>query len=386
MASSGWRACMKHLYDFSTANGYIQEERLALNIILPKYLDHDFKPVPFQVTINCSKPEIIVGQTPAAAHYSNFAGQCVICFENVGSEKRLGLRAYEFECNGKKFFRQFPPYPYFNLHNIIIDKSHEPQVLSIDTIRELLGMAGSMPGYSVASNSDREGTGVTNLSHRHYQAGDHRFAVYDAAVKREYYQDSCLVQWLDYPSACLRVVGARANVERTAHSLFTAWRTGSFPTLIKELQTCSLIATMDAQTGDYSLLIFARNAEQPRFLTRPTLQCIKKEFVGIFELCGFAILPSRLKEQMAALNTHLSSGGGHLANELPADLAMFSTFLQEYYLPAQQSGLSVTLSLEKSLQDAFITILKDNSPIACNDRDLMDLWIAQSIDANHTSS
>ncbi|EGC39393.1 hypothetical protein DICPUDRAFT_75065 [Dictyostelium purpureum] len=391
----GWKESMNYLYNFSVKTGYIQEERLKLNVILPKHYQHSYGgDVGFEVTINCSKPEIIVGKDiVGAAHYSNFYGECVICFDNVGSDKREGLRAYEFTLsNGVTLFRQYPPYPYFKHHNIIIDRKHTPQVLSRSTILELLEMSESMPGYKIASNTDRVGTGATNLHHRHYQAGDHPFTVFSAKPIKQFKcnfrnqetnsNEVIIVEWLHYPCCCLKVIGSsKKSVEQVSYQLFSTWRNHDFPTLKQELQTCSLISTLDVESNQYQFLIFPRNAEQPRFLTSQTLQCIKKEFVGIFELCGYAILPGRLKDQLQQLESLLANVTLSNHNEkliLPQELMEFKQWLIEYYFSITDNNLSISDKLHLSLQNSFITILSDNSPIKLNNSNLIDIWINNS--------
>ncbi|EFA83730.1 hypothetical protein PPL_02797 [Heterostelium album PN500] len=295
---------MKHLYDYSTKAGYIQEHRLALNVILPTFTKHQYKPVAFQVTINCSKPEIIVGQTPSAPHYSNFEGQCVICYENVGSAKRK---------------------------------------------------------------------------------------VYDAVARRQYRANhDCLIEWLNYPSACLKVIGGDLDrVTQTVNTLFSTWRNGDFPTLNQPLQTASLIATYNPDTSNYEFMIFPRNAEQPRFLTSATLQCLKREFVGIFELCGYAILPARLKDQLATIKSELvkyelnnsnCSNNNITPFKLETDeLSMFNGWLDKYYFPyrKENSNLTTEEAFDDTLQYSFIAILRDNSPIKDDEESIIESWIEQ---------
>eukprot|EP01132_Coremiostelium_polycephalum_P002250 gene2250-2773_t len=393
--TGSWRECMEFLYRYSTKTRYIQEERLLLNIKYPPYLDHQYQPVPFQVNINCSKPEIIHGQTPTASNYLNFEGKCVICFENVGSEKRKGLRAFQFECNGKQFFRHFTPYPYFNYHNVIVDTVHRPQIHSINTIKELLLMSEMMPGYKVASNSDKTGTGCTNLEHLHYQSGDYQFPVTFALPLRQFIdpsnqEQSIVVQLLNYPSCVLKVIGrTRESVEDVGFRVFNTWRTGSFRGIQKELQTNSLLATFNTDNSKYELYIFPRNGESPRFLTRESLHCIKKEFVGIFEFCGTAILPGRLAEQLDILSLILSDYHNNDSSStliLPEPYLIFKDWLNDYYFEIQtfSRGTKTTKEMvrniiDQAIQQTFVTILKDNSPIKLNcDMDILDSLIKQS--------
>ncbi|KAF2071617.1 hypothetical protein CYY_007065 [Polysphondylium violaceum] len=398
-----WRESFKYLYNISTSLGYINESRLALNVPFPKFYNHSYTNVGFEININCSKPEIVAGVKTLAENYLNYEGKCVICFENIGSSKRDGLRAFEFNIGDTKYFRHFPPYPYFSNHNIIVDKNHVDQKLDHTTIRHLLELCDMLPGYKVASNSDKFGTGCTNLLHRHFQAGDHPFPVFDAVAKKEYrgqYQESSLfsIDWLHYPCCCLRVVSRdRDTVEYVINQLFSGWReTGDYPTLARDNQTFSMITQYNVDKGAYEFLLFPRHADLSRFVARPTLQCIKKEFVGIFEFSGVAILPGRLKEQLEQLESILESqskswpntlaelvDGGTKYLSLTDSLEMFrdwlhSFFFTYYFNQSNANNNTIKQLLTLSVQNTFIEVLADNSPISENDSALLESWISQS--------
>lgn len=65
-------------------------------------------------------------------------------------------------------------------------------------------------------------------------------------------------------------------------------------------------------------ITFPRNADKSRFLTSVLLQCIKKEFVGIFEMCGYAILPGRLGRQIPIMANLLSSVDHNKPYQIPS--------------------------------------------------------------------
>jgi len=395
-----WKESFKYLYKISTRLGYINESRLALNVPFPKFNNHHYTNVAFEININCSKPEIVAGVKTLAENYLNYEGKCVICFENIGSVKRDGLRAFEFNIGDTKYFRHFPPYPYFNNHNIIVDKDHVDQKLDHTTIKHLLELCDLLPGYKVASNSDKFGTGCTNLLHRHFQAGDHAFPVFDAVPKKEYkgnYQDTqFIIQWLNYPSCCLKIISnTQSTVQHIVNQLFDGWReTGIYSTLDRENQTFSMITHFNVQTQHYEFLLFPRHADLSRFIARPILQCIKKEFVGIFEFSGVAILPGRLKEQLEQLEQTLSSQSKcwpetidqFLQNPtkylyLSDPLEIFRDWLYCYFFKYYYSTTStkdIKQLLTFSIQNTFIQILADNSPIGENDLELLESWINQS--------
>lgn len=150
--AQGYVAALKYLYKLSVEFNYIKEERLKLNIIFPPFQYSNFNQN-FQITINRSKPEIIQPTKKSETAIppkpdfipaftvsqpnlsSTFGGQCNICFENVDSIWKPNLRVWEFTINGREFFLQYSPFPYFNLHACITEKVHTPQIISEITIQ-----------------------------------------------------------------------------------------------------------------------------------------------------------------------------------------------------------------------------------------------------------
>jgi len=101
-----------------------------LNIIFEPFSDPRFNQK-FQLTINRSKPEIIqpikpgeAAPVPVTAAAPSFLGKCIICYENIQSSNKPNLRAYEFKLNGRDFFLQYPPFPYFEKHTCGRKRTH----------------------------------------------------------------------------------------------------------------------------------------------------------------------------------------------------------------------------------------------------------------------
>jgi len=114
---------------------------LALNIIFEPFSDPRFNQK-FQLTINRSKPEIIQpikpgepAPVPVTTAAPSFLGKCIICYENIQSSNKPNLRAYEFKLNGRDFFLQYPPFPYFEKHTCVVEKEHTPQIIGLTTIK-----------------------------------------------------------------------------------------------------------------------------------------------------------------------------------------------------------------------------------------------------------
>lgn len=375
--TSGYEAVLGHLYKFSTSSEYIQEHLLRNNITLTPFKDKEFSPVNFEITINCGKPEIVNilkpnnTETNEKKDTNTTQNNCIICWDNVGKKK--GLRAFEFECNSKAFFQQFPPYPYFHQHTIIIEKLHTPQIINPTTIEDILACCEMMPGLKIASNTDKEGTGVTNLLHRHFQTGKHHYGIFQADARRTFQCENAEIRWLKYPCAALQIISSsRSAVLDIVTRLTHTWKNVQFPTLEKDLQTLCMICHLNPSTQKFEFMVIPRNAEKPRFLTRAVLQCIKKEFVGIFEMCGYAIFPGRLRNQMQELTEILEKGA-----EIPQNLEIFKEWLNQYY-SKHRPTLSVKEGLDMAMKEAFVDIIRDNSPFPADSEQTVLYWLQQS--------
>jgi len=373
-------AMLEFMYDNSVSTGYINEENQKKNIILPPYISHKYGELEFQVTINAGKPEILQSLIPSATPVVSGGGpKCNICWEHVGVKP--GLIAYEFEIQGVKMFLQLPPYPYFLHHCIIMNKEHITQIITPQTMQDLATVAQRMSGLKIASNTDKDGTGCTNLAHRHFQCGGHNYPVFNAKPRLTYKSpNGAEVQVLLYPVAAVKVIHSDlAKFVEVASSLQQAWQTGEFGGKYEaNKQTQSTIAWQNPKSGNFEMIIFPRNADKSRFLTRELLQCLKKEFVGIFEMCGYAILPGRLGRQIPLLATTLASADHTKPYELTGEYEIFNGWLNQYVRPHAASGVEISKALELGLQEAFIGIIQDNSPFSAEDDAMFEQWFERA--------
>jgi len=104
------------------------------------------------------------------------------------------------------------------------------------------------------------------------------------------------------------------------------------------------------------------------------LQCIKKEFVGIFEMCGYAILPGRLGRQIPEIAKLLANVNHDEQYALTEEYAIFNGWLNQSVRPHVKNGVDVSKALELGLQEAFLDILRDNSPFAAEENEMFQQW------------
>ena len=195
---------------------------------------------------------------------------------------------------------------------------------------KLLDFVGQFPHYMAGSNADLPIVGGSILSHDHFQGGGYVFAMAKAPIERAFtlkkYPDltAGIVKW---PMSVIRLQGADlAMVADAADDILAAWRgyTDEASFIFSETDgvphnTITPIARM--HDGLYELDLVLRNnittEESPWGVYHPSadLHHIKKENIGLIEVMGLAILPARLKKEMAVLEEAILSGKDLRADE-----------------------------------------------------------------------
>ncbi|GEL07545.1 UDP-glucose--hexose-1-phosphate uridylyltransferase [Salisediminibacterium halotolerans] len=312
-------------YQFSQDTHYIRQDRVAKN-------ESWAVPTEFgelEVTINLSKPEkdpkeIEKAKQTAAVDYP----QCPLCIENVGYRGRSNhparqtLRTVPLTLLDEQWHLQFSPYVYYHEHAIVLKDEHVPMKITAETFERLLQFTDAYPHYFIGSNADLPIVGGSILSHDHFQAGKHEFPMAKAAEVTEFtvsgFEDvrACSLKW---PMSAIRLQGAdRESVREAAVKVFEAWKaysdrsvgiyafTGDTPH-----NTVTPIAR--TRDGRYELDLILRNNRtddtHPAGIFHPhaDVHHIKKENIGLIEAMGLAILPGRLKEELALLAEALTA-------------------------------------------------------------------------------
>ena len=234
------------------------------------------------------------------------------------------------------------------------------------------GGDGTAPSASVGSNADLPIVGGSILSHDHFQGGRYTFAMERAPIERDWtfpgFEDvrAGIVHW---PMSCIRLSCPDDDrlVEQADRTL-TAWRAYCDP-------ACQIFACTDGKPhntitpiarkreGNYELDLVLRNnittAEHPMGLFHPhaKLHHIKKENIGLIEVMGFAVLPSRLKGEMAQLADALVAGSPASAfGEEIAKHADWAMELREKYAITREN---VDEILRKEIGLVFAQVLEN---------------------------
>ena len=310
-------------YELSKADDYVKTKAIAKNIYFKTPTDYGN----LEITINLSKPEkdpkqIALAKKLAPSGYP----LCQLCMENEGyygrvdHPARTNHRIVRFNLGEEVWGFQYSPYAYFNEHCIFLDGKHEPMVISKETFSNLLEIVEKFPGYFAGSNADLPIVGGSILTHEHYQGGRHVFAMEEAPVERSFRfagfenVSAGIVKW---PMSVIRLNSSdKAELVALSAKILDSWRKYSDDKVnVKAFDgdvlhhTITPIARM--KNGNYELDLVLRDnqtsEEYPDGIFHPhkDVQHIKKENIGLIEVMGLAILPPRLKDELAEVGKHI---------------------------------------------------------------------------------
>ena len=323
-------------YTFSQDTNYIRRDRIAKDVRWKADTEYG----EMDITINLSKPEKDPKAIAAARNLpaSNYP-RCQLCAENEGYAGRVNHPARQnhrivpITINNSPWFLQYSPYVYYNEHCICLNSVHTPMKIDRACFGKLLDFVGQFPHYFVGSNADLPIVGGSILAHDHFQGGRYTFAMATAPVETPVtfagYEDvtAGIVKW---PMSVIRI--SSENPERLvdlADKILLSWRgyTDEDAFIYAETDgephnTITPIARM--RDGKYELDLVLRNnittEEYPLGVYHPhqELHHIKKENIGLIEVMGLAVLPARLKEELAQVADCLANGGDLRAQETTA--------------------------------------------------------------------
>ncbi len=319
-------------YALSKRNDYIKVAAVAKNIYYQTPTDYGN----LEITINLSKPEKDPKAIAAArlAEASNYP-QCLLCMENEGYQGRINHparanhRIIRLDLGQEKWGFQYSPYAYYNEHAIFLNQEHVPMVISPRTFEQLLNLLDIFPNYFVGSNSDLPISGGSILTHNHYQGGRHSFAMEKAPIERQLVFDGFqsvaagIVKW---PMSVIRLSSVdKPALLSLAAKILEKWRSYSDDSVQIKAETDGTphhtITPIARKRGDlYELDLVLRDNQTSEefpdgiYHPHPDVQHIKKENIGLIEVMGLAILPPRLKAELAEVEKFLLGQDSQVAD------------------------------------------------------------------------
>ena len=343
-------------YKFSRDTDYIRRYRIAKDVKWTAQTEYGT----LDVTINLSKPEKDPKAIAAAKNAKQSAyPKCLLCVENEGYAGRLNHparqshRIISLDIEGEKWGFQYSPYVYYNEHCIVFNQKHTPMKIDESAFRKLLSFVKQFPHYFLGSNADLPIVGGSILAHEHFQGGHYEFAMERAQIKTKltipgYEQvEAGIVNW---PMSVIRIRHQDSEViAKLATHILEVWRgyTDEDAFIFAETDgephnTITPIARM--RDGQFEMDLVLRNnittEEYPLGVYHPhqELHHIKKENIGLIEVMGLAVLPARLKDEMAKLQEYILSGKDIRSDEvLEKHAEWVEEFLPKYHAITEEN-------------------------------------------------
>ena len=361
-------------YRFSCDTDYIRRYRIKKDM----RWKYDSEYGQMDITINLSKPEKDPKAIAAAKNAPQTAyPKCQLCRENEGYAGRMNHparanhRIIPITIGGRDWYLQYSPYVYYNEHCIVFNAEHVPMKIDRAAFEKLLDFVKAFPHYFVGSNADLPIVGGSILSHEHFQGGHYTFAMETAPVEKELsfrgFEDvqAGIVKW---PMSVIRLDGTDPRrIAELADRILTAWRGYSDESVGvvafsdgEPHNTITPIARRRGEAFELDLVLRCNitTPEHPLGVFHPHADKhhIKKENIGLIEVMGLAVLPSRLKGELTELAAAILGGKDIEADPVLGKHADWVKELKKQYTFTEENAMEI-LMLETGR--VFAKVLED---------------------------
>lgn len=388
------KAATEFFYQLSQDTDYIRRYRVKKD--MKWKVDSPYGKI--DITINLSKPEkdpkaIAAAKTAKQSAYP----KCQLCMENEGYAGRMNHPARQnhriipITINGSKWGFQYSPYVYYNEHCIVFNGEHIPMKIDRAAFIKLFDFVKQFPHYFLGSNADLPIVGGSILTHDHFQGGHYTFAMENAEIETYVtipgYEDveAGIVHW---PLSVIRIRNKdEKRLIDLADHILKVWRgyTDEKAYIYAETdgEPHNTITPIARKKGDvYELDLTLRNnittEECPLGLYHPHSEYhhIKKENIGLIEVMGLAVLPSRLKREMELLADCLVLKKPlEEHEELEKHIDWVHEFVPKYSEINKDNVMDI---LKEEIGQVFVKVLEDAGVYKCNEegRKAFDRFIA----------
>ena len=362
-----------YFYDLSVASNYIRKNRTDKNIRFKKF----YKYGDIEITINLSKPEkdpkaIALAKNQKSSNYP----KCLLCKENVGfagnvnHPARQNHRIIPLKLDGQDYYMQYSPYVYYNEHCIVFNAKHTPMKIDEAVFVKLLDFVRQFPHYTLGSNADLPIVGGSILSHDHFQGGAYTFAMAEAPYEYMFeiagFEDvtAGCVKW---PLSVIRLQGnSIGRLAKVSDYILQKWRgyTDEEAFIFSETDgvphnTITPIARMNGNLYEMDLVLRNNITTEDRpwgvYHPEEKLHHIKKENIGLIEVMGLAVLPSRLKKEMDILAKAIIEGKNiHDIEEIKIHADWVDEWLDSYDITTE----NIESIIQNEIADCFVQVLE----------------------------
>ncbi len=360
---------MEYFYNIAVKGNYINKDKIS------KTVTHCFNGTysPLYLSVNSMKKESSFNEKTYKDKMPSSEKPfplCPLCSENEGAYNgaKSNLRLLPIELGGSFWNIQFSPFPYFKKHIIVSYSQHIPMKNDIKKFEAMIDFSTVFEDYFIASNTELENIGGSLLCHEHMQGGLKNLPIFNAEEKERFYSKKyeninlSLLEWylpvfkitsddkIQLLSAIEDIVNAFINYNDESINLICK---------TEKNQHSSVNTVCYNENGKTVFLIIPRNnrtSEQcPKGIFCPDESCkeIKKEGIGIIEIMGYFILPSRLICDSVLLIDFLT---GKSKTDLKEKNSVYSEYSSMLAQLINDYGINMTVSKAKDIITDYINI------------------------------
>ena len=367
------KAATNYYYKLSCDTNYIRRDRIKRDVKWTADTEYGT----LDITINLSKPEKDPKAIAAAKNAPQSAyPKCLLCKENEGYAGRVNHparqnhRVIPVTIDGGQWGLQYSPYVYYNEHCILFNSDHTPMKIDEAVFVKLLDFVRQFPHYTLGSNADLPIVGGSILSHDHFQGGAYTFAMAEAPYEYMFeiagFEDvtAGCVKW---PLSVIRLQGSSiGRLAKVSDYILQKWRgyTDEEAFIFSETDgvphnTITPIARMNGNLYEMDLVLRNNITTEDRpwgvYHPEEKLHHIKKENIGLIEVMGLAVLPSRLKKEMDILAKAIIEGKNiHDIEEIKIHADWVDEWRDSYDITTE----NIESIIQKEIADCFVQVLE----------------------------
>ena len=238
--------------------------------------------------------------------------------------------------------------------------------------KKLFDVIEFLSHYFVGSNADLPIVGGSILSHEHFQGGRYTFAMERAEIEYSFEitdfpeVKAGIVKW---PMSVIRLSSPdKEALAASCDRVLSAWRGYTDPEAFIFAETDGVphntITPIARKQGDSFVcdLVLRNNITTPErplglYHPSPELHHIKKENIGLIEVMGLAVLPSRLSREINIMCDAIGSGKN--PNTVP-EISHHAEWLDSLYARhGSLKGENVRQIIEEGIGEVFLKVLLD---------------------------
>lgn len=369
-------------YQFSKDTNYIRTDRIDKDIGWKTKTEFG----ELEITINIAKPEkdpklIVKQKNEKNLQYP----KCPLCIENVGFQgniskpARQNHRVIPIKLADENWYLQYSPYVYYNEHCICLNRNHIPMKINKKTFIKLFDFVDKIPHYFIGSNADLLIVGGSILNHDHFQGGSHTFPIERASIESIYMHNKFKeteVEILKWPLSVIRLSGNnKYEIIQFADYIFNKWISYSdeeseIYAYTNHERHNTITPIVRKKKDKYEIDLVLRNNKTSEahpfgiFHPHKDKHNIKKENIGLIEVMGRAILPSRLVNEIEVIKDFIQNKKIEDKHILDKHAQLTNAVIKNYTKTELECNIDKIIKKEIGL--VFKEVLKDAGVFKCN--------------------